>query len=156
MFIWIFVHLRNPINVRQIELLIVCLYSEGSEDRFVVVQHFWCRKIRQIVCRIPRKWMESKFLDQYVDVVFLAPKLFSNTIMQLFLARVKKEEIWLSRMTKAPTPTNKSKTKHDNTTTPPKTSITQPLRTDLGRSVGVAIATQLVWLNQFTGFQPSH
>ena len=74
MFIWIFMHLRNPINVRQIELLIVCLYSEGSEDRFVVVQHFWCRKIRQIVCRIPRKWMESKFLDQDVDVVFLANK----------------------------------------------------------------------------------
>ena len=74
MFIWIFVHLRNPINGRQIELLIICLYSEGSEARFVVVQHFWCRKIRQIVCRIPRKLMESKFLDQDVDVVFLANK----------------------------------------------------------------------------------
>ena len=32
--------------------------------------------------------------------------------------------------------------------------ITQRLRTDLGRSVGVTIATQLVWLNQFTGSQP--
>ena len=73
MFILIFVHLRNPINVRQIEFLIVCLYSEGSEDRFVVVQHYFrCRKIRQIVCRIPRKWLESEFLDQDVDVVFLA------------------------------------------------------------------------------------
>ena len=40
--------------------------------------------------------------------------------------------------------------------TPPKTSITQRLRTDLGRSAGVTIATQLVWLNQFTGSQPSH
>ena len=39
---------------------------------------------------------------------------------------------------------------------PPKTSITQRLRTDLGRSVGVTIATQLVWLNQFKGSQPSH
>ena len=28
----------------------------------------------QIVFRIPRKWMESKFLDQDVDVVFLANK----------------------------------------------------------------------------------
>ena len=74
MFIWIFVHLRNPINVRQIELLVVCLYSEGSEDWFVVVQHFWCRKIRQIVCRIPGEWMGSKFLDQDIDVVFLANK----------------------------------------------------------------------------------
>ena len=74
MFIWIFVHLRNPINVRQFELLTICLYSDGSEDRFVVVQHFWCRKICQIVCRVSRKWMESKFLDQDVDVVSLASK----------------------------------------------------------------------------------
>ena len=36
---------------------------------------------------------------------------------------------------------------HKNATT--KTSITQRLRTDLGRSVGVTIATQLVWLNFF-------
>ena len=74
MFIWIFVHLRNPINVRQFGLLTICLYSDGSEDRFVVVQHFWCRKICQIVCRVSRKWMESKFLDQGVDVVSLASK----------------------------------------------------------------------------------
>ena len=31
-------------------------------------------------------------------------------------------------------------------TTPQKSSITQRLRTDLGRSVGVTTATQLVWL----------
>ena len=37
-----------------------------------------------------------------------------------------------------------------------KLPITQRLRIDLGRSVGVTIATQLVWLNRFTGFQPSH
>ena len=74
MFIWIFVHLRNPINVRQIELLTIWLYSEWGEDRFVVVQHLWCRKICKIVCRVSRKWMESKFLDQDVDVVSLANK----------------------------------------------------------------------------------
>ena len=34
-----------------------------------------------------------------------------------------------------------------------KTSITQRLRTD---SVRVTTATQLVWLNRFTGDQPSH
>ena len=34
--------------------------------------------------------------------------------------------------------------------------LTQRLRTDLGRSVGVAKATQLVWLNRFTGSQPSN
>ena len=40
--------------------------------------------------------------------------------------------------------------------TPPKTSITQRLRTDLGRSVGVTPVTQMVWLNQFSSAQPSH
>ena len=40
-------------------------------------------------------------------------------------------------------------------TTPQKSSITQQLRTDLGRSVGVTTATQLVWLTWFTG-PPSH
>ena len=42
----------------------------------------------------------------------------------------KKEEIWLSPMTKAPTPKEKSKKESDNTKTPPKTSITQRLQTD--------------------------
>ena len=68
----------------------------------------------------------------------------------------RKEEIWLSPMTKSPTPTEKSKKQLDNTKTPPKTSITQWLRTYFGRSVGVTEATQLVWLNRFTGSQPSH
>ena len=40
-------------------------------------------------------------------------------------------------MTKAPTPTEKSKKQRDNTKTPLKTLITQRMRTDLGRSVGV-------------------
>ena len=39
-------------------------------------------------------------------------------------------------MTKAPTHTDKSKTQRDNAKTPPKTSITQRLWADLGRSVG--------------------
>ena len=34
----------------------------------------------------------------------------------------KKEEIWLSPMTKTPTPTEKSKKQRGNTNTPPKTS----------------------------------
>ena len=53
--------------------LFVCIQKEVRTD-FVVVQHFCCRKIRQIVCGIPRKWMMSKFQDQNVDVVFLANK----------------------------------------------------------------------------------
>ena len=59
-------------------------------------------------------------------------------------------------MTEALTQTEKSKKQRDNTKTATKTSITQRLRTDLGRSAGVTIATQLVWLNRFTGSQPSH
>ena len=67
----------------------------------------------------------------------------------------KKEEIWLSLMTKDPTSTEKSKKQSDNTKTAPKNAITQRLRTDLGRSVWVTIATKLVWLNWFTGSKPS-
>ena len=59
-------------------------------------------------------------------------------------------------MTKAPTPTENKKNQRDNTKTPQKIWITQRLRTDLGRSVGVTIATQLMWLNRLTGSQPSH
>ena len=48
------------------------------------------------------------------------------------------------------------KKQRDNIKTPPKTSITQRLRTDLRRSVGVTAVTKLVWLNRFTSAQPSH
>ena len=55
-------------------------------------------------------------------------------------------------MTKAPTPTEMSKGQNDNTlTAPQKSSITKRLRNDLGRSVGVTMATQLEWLTLFTG-----
>ena len=63
----------------------------------------------------------------------------------------KKEEIWLGPMTKAPTPAEMSNGQSDNTNNATKSSITQRLRTDLGRSVGVTTATQLVWLTWFTG-----
>ena len=59
-------------------------------------------------------------------------------------------------MTKAPTPKEESKKQRDNTKTPTKTSITQRLRTDLGRSVGATTITQLVCLNWSKGSQPSH
>ena len=54
-------------------------------------------------------------------------------------------------MTKAPTPTEMSKGKMTTQTTPQKSSITQRLRTDLGRPVGVTMATQLVWLTWLMG-----
>ena len=59
----------------------------------------------------------------------------------------KKEEIWLSPMTKAPTPTEMSKGQSDNTNNATK-KIKQRFRTDLEWSVGITTATQLVW---FTG-----
>ena len=55
----------------------------------------------------------------------------------IYMLNEKKKEIWPSPMTKPPIPTENSKTKGQHTQTPPKTSITQRLRTDLGRSVGV-------------------
>ena len=56
----------------------------------------------------------------------------------------KKEEIWLSPMTKAPTPTEMSKGQNDNTSNATK-------KFNTGRPVGVTMATQLVWLTSFTG-----
>ena len=57
-------------------------------------------------------------------------------------------------MTKTPTPTEQSKKQRDNIKRPPKTLITQLLRTDLGRSVGVTAVTQLVWLNRLPSAVP--
>ena len=48
-----------------------------------------------------------------------------------------------------------NRVKSDNTNNATKSSIKQQLQTDLGRSVGVTTATQLVWLTWFTG-PPSH
>ena len=76
-----------------------------------------------------------------------------NTLRQ---QQEKKEEIWLSPVTKTPTPTEQSKKQRDNIKTPPKTLITQLLRTDLGRSIGATAVTQLVRLNRFMSAQPSH
>ena len=113
-------------------------------------------------------WSIPFFVDYIVKIVILIPKsqrlsniqkLFCQILMFHYKAikiEVKTEEIWLSPMTKTPTPTEKSKKQRDNTKTPPKTTITQRLWTELGRSVGVTTATQLVWLNRFTCAQPSH
>ena len=46
-------------------------------------------------------------------------------------------------MTKAPTPTEISKGQNDNPNNATKSLITERLRTDLGRSVGVAMATHV-------------
>ena len=68
----------------------------------------------------------------------------------------KKEEIWLSPVTNANTSTEKSKNASWQHKKRQHKLITQRLRTDLGRSVGVTTVTPLVWLNRFTSAQPSH
>ena len=67
----------------------------------------------------------------------------------------KMEEIWRSPMTKALIPTEMWNVQSDNTKTPPKSSITRWLRTELGRLVGVTTATQLMWLTILLA-QPSY
>ena len=68
----------------------------------------------------------------------------------------KEKEIWFSPMTKT-LYQQKIRKPMDNTKTPPKTSITQQLRTDLGRLVGVRTVIQLALLNRVTkGNQHSH
>ena len=57
---------------------------------------------------------------------------------------------------KSPYTDKKNPKSNVTTQNPQKTSITQRLRTDLGLQVWVTITTQLVWLNRFTGSQPSH
>ena len=52
----------------------------------------------------------------------------------------KKEKLWLSPRTKAPTPAEMSKGQSDNANNATKSSSTQRLRTDLRRSVGVTTA----------------
>ena len=79
-----------------------------------------------------------------------------HTCQRLVWCTIKKGRDLTQSYDKSPTPTEKFQKatwKHKNAT---KNSITQRLRTDLGRSVGVTIATQLVWLNQLKGSQPSH
>ena len=61
------------------------------------------------------------------------------------------EGIRLSHMTKALMPREMSKGQHDNTKTPPKSSITQRLQTDVGRSDGVTTIIKPVWFSSFTG-----
>ena len=75
--------------------------------------------------------------------------------VQIALSYEEKKEIWLSTMTKKPIPTENSKTKglHKNAT---KTSITQRLRTDLGRSVGETTVIKLVWFTGEDAYSSGH
>ena len=71
--------------------------------------------------------------------------------MFMSFLRWEKGKVLTQSMTNAPTPTEKkTQKKRDNTETKPKTSITQRLRTDLGRSIGVTIAIRIMCLIRLT------
>ena len=63
------------------------------------------------------------------------------------MSMTKKEEIWLSPMTKSPYTNRKIQKQRDNTKTPPKTSTAQRL-SNSSHPTGV--------INRFTGTQPFH
>ena len=110
-----------------------------------------------LIARLPH-FLSVSFIPSCLDFEsnIFSPRLIDQMIT-IFLPRgkEKKKEIWLNPMT-TPLYQQKIRKSKDNTQTPPKTSFTQRLRTDLGRSVGVTTVIQLVWLNRFTGTQPSH
>ena len=68
-----------------------------------------------------------------LNLIFHRVEIIYMTWLHGIFKYEKKEEIWLSPVTKTPTPTEQSKKQRDNIKTPPKTLITQLLRTDLGR-----------------------
>ena len=76
-------------------------------------------------------------LGEHISHIIGTKRVKGKIKEQKFAFKEKKKEIWPSPMTKPPIPTENSKTKGQHTQTPPKTSITQRLRTDLGRSVWV-------------------
>ena len=86
-------------------------------------------------CSLPTSWIGERSSDSKIRVWYGVGR---DTDLW------EKEEIWLNHITKALTPTENSKKQSDNTKTPPKYSITQRLRTDLGRTVGVTTVTKLV------------
>ena len=69
--------------------------------------------------------------------------MYGNVFIQ---DKDKRKENWLSPMTKAPTPIEMSKGQRDNNKNATKMFDYTTMLTDLGRLVGVVIATQLVWL----------
>ena len=76
----------------------------------------------------------------------------------------KKKEIWLSPIRKRKRsdsvlwqkPEHLQKNQNSDVTTQKRHQDLFTQQIDLGRSVGVTMATKLVWLNRFTGTQPSH
>ena len=100
-------------------------------------------------CHVFRLWISD--IPRYFHITYHEQPIHERSLK----AREKGKDLTLS-YDKSPYNHKKiSKNQRDITKMPPKTSITHRLRTDLGWSVGVTIATKLK-LNRFTGSQPSH
>ena len=81
----------------------------------------------------------------------------ARQILYSYISR-EKERYLTQSYDKSPYTNKNLKQTIDNTKTPPTTSITQRLQTDLpvGRSVGVITAIKPMWLNRLTGTKPSN
>ena len=151
----------NNLSMRfQIYALIVLCSMSIRFKRFVRQSRPWSLTLWPKIDKVPPLIINNICVKSKTNHPISINKHHSVTFCELkaniFFLWEKKEELWLNPVTKTHTPTEQSKNQRDNIKTPPKTLITQLLRTDLGRSVGVTAVTQLVWLNRFTNAQPSH
>ena len=102
---------------------------------------------------ISQRILYSRACSSYELFILRAVRLSNKLLGQVY---GKRRRILTQSFDKSPYTNRKVKrAKSQHKTKPPKSSITQRLRTDLGRWIGVSTATQLVW---FTGLraQPSN
>ena len=112
---------------------IVSLNQISKLTKLICLHFIGCRNYTKILTN-----RASYLIIVTVLLPFLSKHITSAlTAVKDHAKKKKKKEIWPSPMTKPPIPTENSKNKGQHTHTPPKSSITQQLRTDLGRSVGV-------------------
>ena len=88
---------------------------------------------REFVCHNVTYFLSH---NMYQIIPQLGVRYLIYTCLDFYMNKEKNEEIWLSPLTKAFTPTVNLKKQSDNTKTPTKSSIKLWSRTDLGRSVG--------------------
>ena len=119
------------------------VYRNG-DDWILLLRNGNIKTLKRPVCC---KWSKNRSLEGLSKLKSPETKQVYERLVSTFEhLQDKKEEIWLSPMTKASTPTEMSKVQSNNINNATKSSIKQQFRTDLGRTVWVATATQLVWL----------
>ena len=121
---------------------------------------FWTLLIYKVNrCYISWKFIKLNKITVSGDFYFSYPNLImclSSAEIYYSIINKRKRKRYDSVLWQKPLHQQKcQKGKVTTQTTPQKSSIKQRLRTDLGRSVGVTTATQLVWLTGLTG-PPSH